>query len=518
MNKINNDIYTVEQFLNGDNLHGRPIMSYHAKKDLVHNFMRSPNGIQEVRIKQRRPQQPLRIIQNNNVNGEKVSLAPLSSSSSKIIKNALDSDLNTFESVANLNNNNNKSNNGPNIDNESFIFVSVASYRDSETPKTLSDLFKKARNPNRVIALVHEQNYPEDTKCYNFSGASAYIGQHIRVLKTPAENAQGPMWARALIEQELFDPEEASNNYWLQIDSHSTFIKDWDIVLIQQHSLLPNPEYNILSTYPPNFNPTTRTVQNVSLPTFIAFQEFAKNKECFPLYQKYQYKAFPKAPRMALFYGACFVFGSAEMVNNVPYDATMPYVFTGEELFQGARLFTHGYDLYNPLTSAIYHLTSRDYRPTYWEQFYPKKCKVGPQERAERKELELAAYEKLRILMKEPHPKNIYHTNSNNIDYMNDNSDNDNEQMIEQENEEEEEIPIYDIQNYYDRNQNLYFGSQRTLEDYYDFIGVNMFASDVNVRSRLGISPTANDLEWKEKYGVTKENWKTALTSLKPTK
>ena len=52
----------------------------------------------------------------------------------------------------------------------------------------------------------------------------------VRTRFIPHQEAKGVGYARNLIQQELFIDED----YFLQIDSHSRAIKDWDKILIKQ--------------------------------------------------------------------------------------------------------------------------------------------------------------------------------------------------------------------------------------------------------------------------------------------
>lgn len=349
---------------------------------------------------------------------------------------------------------------------DSSIYVSVASYRDSETPKTLHEMFSKAKNPRRIIALVHEQNYPDDVKVTAFPGSQKLIASgNLRVLSTHAQDAMGPMWARAQIEKSLRSPGEG--DYWLQIDSHVAFIKNWDTALIQQHAMTPDPFKSLLTTYPPNFNQAHRSkVAQLSLPTFITFSEFTKPYG-YPLYQTYQFKNFPKAPRQSLFYGACFVFGPATMIDEVPYDDSFPYLFTGEEFYMAARLYTFGYNMYLPLTSVVYHLTNRDYRNTYWEQFHRgPKCKVPDDVRQDRKQQEQASYRLMDDIM----------------------------------------LSCYDDSEEGTRRYSEYvdcgiFGTERSLMDFYNFCGVDIMNKRNLPRAKLGVEPNASAEEWSERFG-----------------
>ena len=351
-------------------------------------------------------------------------------------------------------------------DNESTIFVSIPSYRDPECPRTLQDLYKKARYPERIYSLVNQQNYPEDQSATNFPGSGRYQ-RNIRLYQVPANEAKGPIVARAQIEQNLYSKGEA--DYWLQVDSHMAFVKDWDVSMIQQHSMLPDPNHGAITTFPPDFRQTSRQVPRLSLPTFIGLHDFSKTRQ-FPQQQRYMFRSFPKAPRKSLFYSAGFVFGPGEMVEEVPYDINCNYLFLGEEISMNARLYTHGYDLFAPLTSLVYHLSSRAYRPTFWEQLHKKNAKANPKTRAERQMAEQLALQRLQNML------------------------------------------------FFGENPGDGFGlgKKRTLQQFEDFIGVDLQNQVATPRSKLGIVENAPDEEWVEKYGVQREQWEIALRNLQP--
>jgi hypothetical protein len=74
----------------------------------------------------------------------------------------------------------------------------------------------------------------------------------------------------------------------------------------------------------------------------------------------------PKKPQLVPMYSANFIFAHSDILKIVPFHPQTPYLFFGEEQFMAARLFSHGYDLYGPVRSIVYHLWKRDYRKTYW--------------------------------------------------------------------------------------------------------------------------------------------------------
>lgn len=116
---------------------------------------------------------------------------------------------------------------------ESTIFVSVPSYRDPECPNTIADLLAKAKNPDRLVFGVCEQNEPGDQDAVPKNLLSRIgVGNQIRLLKMHAGDAKGPAYARSAIEQQLYDPGEGLELF-MQIDSHTRVVKHWDALCVQ---------------------------------------------------------------------------------------------------------------------------------------------------------------------------------------------------------------------------------------------------------------------------------------------
>ncbi|OLP77819.1 [Skp1-protein]-hydroxyproline N-acetylglucosaminyltransferase, partial [Symbiodinium microadriaticum] len=104
------------------------------------------------------------------------------------------------------------------------IFVSIPSYRDPECQYTIRDLFSKASKPERVFIGVCWQADPEeDAACFLLEPPS-HLASNVRVLPLHHRDARGPCYARARIQQELYQDEE----YYLQLDSHYRMIPNWD--------------------------------------------------------------------------------------------------------------------------------------------------------------------------------------------------------------------------------------------------------------------------------------------------
>lgn len=127
------------------------------------------------------------------------------------------------------------------------IFVSVASYDDTQLIPTLRDLYETVQNVNRISAGVHIQHddeYYAEVLKENFP--------NIRILYTPKEKSKGVVWAREQIKDKLYNGED----YFLQIDAHSRFRPSWDSILINQIETCGVQNKIVLSTYPNHFDLT----------------------------------------------------------------------------------------------------------------------------------------------------------------------------------------------------------------------------------------------------------------------
>lgn len=271
---------------------------------------------------------------------------------------------------------------------QATIFVSVASYRDRECILTVADLFAKAEHFNRVFVGVYEQNDPETDKPFTIAHllenepdkipklAEYYNANQLRVMSSDCTDAKGPMYARALIEQNLFENEQ----FYMMIDSHSLFEPKWDSICLSEwnkaRKLSPRP---VLSYYPPNFvmnsqgeSQRTKTPLQLNPGLKLDYMRLDKfDKNCgFPVMTKQAYVNMPREPIRSLFWTACFSFAPASVLEYVPFDDGFPYLFLGEEICMNLRLFTHGYDVFGPTQHILYHIETRSYRPTFWELFY----------------------------------------------------------------------------------------------------------------------------------------------------
>ncbi|MEO5345482.1 MAG: hypothetical protein H7834_03770 [Magnetococcus sp. YQC-9] len=242
-------------------------------------------------------------------------------------------------------------------DSPATLFVSVASYRDSECTPTLIDLFDQAKHPERVHVGVLWQILPEEDGP-EFTAVPEAWRHQVRGLIIPVAESRGACWARSRIQNELF----ADEDYYLQIDSHTRFDPDWDLHLIRMLHACPAAK-PVLSTHPNKYLPPDERLAK-GLPHLRA-KKFNRDGILIPQGEYLPLDPKPAVPPPAAFIGGGLVFAHGSMVREVPYD---PYLyFQGEEITLAARLWTHGYDLFTPNDVILYHDYTERERRKHWD-------------------------------------------------------------------------------------------------------------------------------------------------------
>jgi hypothetical protein len=264
------------------------------------------------------------------------------------------------------------------------IFISIVAYRDPLVGFTISRALATASSRNGLRFGVVDQSPATMPPI-------ARPPRHLRYMRIDPVYARGPCWARALA-MSLYDGED----WILQIDSHMDFDPGWDDVLIGQARLLERGRKGIvLSTYPPAFvfengEPVRKLVtRNVLACVLTPQAAFAPDHLALP------FEAYPvevAAPWPGFHVGAGCLFTHGRFALEFPYDPAI--YFHGEEQSLFLRLFTHGWDVFHPVATPLYHLyadkpTGTERRPLHTdpEDEAPRSLKFAELEARSRRRL-----------------------------------------------------------------------------------------------------------------------------------
>jgi [Skp1-protein]-hydroxyproline N-acetylglucosaminyltransferase len=240
------------------------------------------------------------------------------------------------------------------FDTKETIFVSVASYRDSDCIETIRAMFDSAANPDQLYVGICEQNSAEAKEACVPGGFK--WNHRVRRLTIPAMEAKGPTYARYLCST-LYRGE----TYFCQIDSHTRFVKGWDAKAVACLKRCPVPSKAVLTHYPHDWDQNSATgTKDVPV---LCKSKFDDNG----ILTFEAVSIAPSAkPKPVPFVSGGFVFAPGTMVRDVPYDPDLPHLFQGEEILYSARLWTSGYDFYTPTQNLVYHKYGREDSPKFW--------------------------------------------------------------------------------------------------------------------------------------------------------
>lgn len=237
------------------------------------------------------------------------------------------------------------------------IFVSIASYRDPELLKTINSLLSNAKNPESLRITIAWQHSFED----DWDKLSEYENDHrFNILDIDYKESSGVCWARSIIQKEY-----KGEDYYLQLDSHHRFEKNWDQTLKDYLHYLQCVGHNkpVLTAYLPSYFPstenTTQEVWGLNIDRFLP--------EGPPFLRPYHVNNWKDLtePFKARFVSAHFIFTLGSFATDVPYDPNL--YFHGEETSLAARAYTHGYDLFSPHKPVIYHEYTREGKKKHWD-------------------------------------------------------------------------------------------------------------------------------------------------------
>lgn len=239
------------------------------------------------------------------------------------------------------------------------IFIQIASYRDPELKKTISNCIENADRPDNLVFGIARQFHPDD----KFDDLSEYMtDERFRILNIPYNESKGACWARNQIQQ-LYNKEQ----YTMQLDSHMRFASHWDTEMIAMIKQLQKKGYKkpLLTGYVSSFDPDNDPAARVQEPWRMVFDRFIPEGAVFFLPETIPNWQTLTDPVPARFYSAHYAFTLGKFSKEVQHNPE--YYFHGEEISIAARAYTWGYDLFHPHKVLIWHEYTRKGRTKQWD-------------------------------------------------------------------------------------------------------------------------------------------------------
>ena len=257
------------------------------------------------------------------------------------------------------------------------IFVSLAAYRDLEVRKTIESAISNASNKNDIYFGVFSQ--ADDHEFIDASDIPNVLQRRV-----PASEAKGAGYARSIAEK-MYDGQD----YFLQIDAHSIFVKDWDTKIISWYKRIQQETDNqkvIISSWA---LPYRYENGKIILNSTITHGWHWKNKMVPHYNVLIPYNNVWTAERVEMqedyHESLCvlggLIFASGDIVNEVPYDPRLSW--NGEEIIYSVRAYSRGWRIYSIKENLIYHHYDRDLKriwedkPSDWSELNRESIKTS---------------------------------------------------------------------------------------------------------------------------------------------
>jgi hypothetical protein len=243
------------------------------------------------------------------------------------------------------------------------IFVSIASFRDTELTDTLYSLLSQAKDLSKIHVCVLSQDendkHPKLENLFDLFGVLDYTYKKMNYLES-----SGVGYARNYI-QNFIKPQ---HDFYLQIDSHSRFVKNWDEMLIEDYNKCLNywDGEVILTSYPYGF--TYDKFGNFKCDEFnkphtvkaVSFENDFIGYNCANI----EYTGADYGMLTGYFCGG-LAFGKSQTFIDTPYDPEI--FFYGEEQTLSIRFYEKGIKIIGPPRNYIYHDYDGSRRKRQWD-------------------------------------------------------------------------------------------------------------------------------------------------------
>ena len=225
------------------------------------------------------------------------------------------------------------------------IFVSIASYRDIDLVNTINDLYENAKDPDKVRVVVFNQTDYETDEVHKMD----FGGRNVEVYSADYRKTKGVCWVRHKIQTYI-----EQEKYYLQIDAHMRFGKDWDDKFIH-YLKMANSKKPVITFYPSAFDYENGITQrNIIKNEIRGLNRKALSSLGYGLDKtRCNLEHGDDLPILGTTIAAGFLFAPIEYVKEVPYDPQLFWNY--EETDQTLRGYTNGWDFFGLPECLIWH-------------------------------------------------------------------------------------------------------------------------------------------------------------------
>lgn len=248
------------------------------------------------------------------------------------------------------------------------IYVSLASYRDPYLQSTIDSLFCEADRPENIRVGCFIHHLPDEVDALTLQRT---YDDKVKYAMEPA----GTLFSVTECRNRSLAWLDDSYDYVLQIDAHTRFDAGWDTQLIdliesiEDKKPILSAALSIFDILPDGTEVKTylKSAKSFYLNNddarraFLRAYDLAPNGIILPLIEGKPYA-------LGWYMTGHFMFAPAEYFKTIKQPDWV--VFWGEEIINGVRAFTAGWNVYVPEDIPLYHLYSQVIkRPRLWEDF-----------------------------------------------------------------------------------------------------------------------------------------------------
>lgn len=224
------------------------------------------------------------------------------------------------------------------------IFIQITSYHDYELIKTIKDAINKSSGQTELVFGVHSIFYEDNSWIEPVKQIF-----NVKLVESKAPENLG-MGLGRLIADELYSGED----YYFQVDAHSRFDLNWDLLLINDINIHKSNGFKkpLITQYPKPYW-YEGDIEKVREYKDSVTQFYWKSKAGFKN-NRTPMQGTIVNPKDNIFSisvsgGSIFTEGKFLKPNSLIFA-------DGEEIFMAARAYTNGYDLFVPSDMFMYHL------------------------------------------------------------------------------------------------------------------------------------------------------------------